>query len=434
MPRGWKRSVLISPLLIVASVAVFSASAVTSDAANAKKPSTTKTTVKQPTKEKKPAVRKVTSASVRAARARRDAVRKQRATLASQVKAATATTREAERALKALTGDVRAAQRELTSAERSLAAAESELSDAMAAEKAIEQRIGQLHSEQRTLSVGAYASGAAEDSLLAFASPSLADTGRLATLAELASQRSADLLDELRALQEDLERERTAAQRARERRESVKNRIAARLDNVSAARKRQEVAADEADARLEEALAEAESLAQVDSAAAAAYQQEADALARQIEAADRSGRRASSGAALPAVGSVRAVSSSGTRGIRVAASIQGDLSRMLDAAERDGIILRGGGYRSSSQQIALRRAHCGGSSFAIYQMRSSQCRPPTARPGASQHERGLAIDFTQNGRSLNRGSSGYRWLKANAYKYGFKNLPSEPWHWSRNGR
>jgi LAS superfamily LD-carboxypeptidase LdcB len=66
-------------------------------------------------------------------------------------------------------------------------------------------------------------------------------------------------------------------------------------------------------------------------------------------------------------------------------------------------------------------------------MRASSCRPPTARPGLSMHERGLAVDLTQGGSTLRRSSSGYRWLKANAHKYGFFNLPSEPWHWSVNG-
>ena len=50
------------------------------------------------------------------------------------------------------------------------------------------------------------------------------------------------------------------------------------------------------------------------------------------------------------------------------------------------------------------------------------------------HEQGLAIDFTQGGRALTRGSSGYAWLRRNAASYGFYNLPSEPWHWSVNGR
>ena len=123
-----------------------------------------------------------------------------------------------------------------------------------------------------------------------------------------------------------------------------------------------------------------------------------------------------------------------THGIRVASSLRQPLANLLAAAQADGIYLSGGGYRDSGQQIALRRAHCGSSSFAIYQARASSCRPPTARPGASQHERGLAIDFTQNGRALTRGTSGYRWLRANAHRYGLKNLPSEAWHWSTTGR
>ncbi len=68
-------------------------------------------------------------------------------------------------------------------------------------------------------------------------------------------------------------------------------------------------------------------------------------------------------------------------------------------------------------------------------MPSSQCRPPTARPGASMHEQGKAIDFTYGGRTIGtRSSPGYKWLAAHAASYGFYNLPSEPWHWSTNGR
>jgi D-alanyl-D-alanine carboxypeptidase len=51
------------------------------------------------------------------------------------------------------------------------------------------------------------------------------------------------------------------------------------------------------------------------------------------------------------------------------------------------------------------------------------------------HERGMAIDFTYNGRTIgSRSSKAYKWLKAHAASYGFYNLPSEPWHWSTNGR
>ena len=121
-------------------------------------------------------------------------------------------------------------------------------------------------------------------------------------------------------------------------------------------------------------------------------------------------------------------------GIRVHESIANKVQDLLEHAARDGIRLAGGGYRSAASQIALRRAHCGTSEWAIYQRPSYQCRPPTARPGLSMHERGLAIDFQHNGRSISsRNSTAFRWLKANAATYGLNNLPSEPWHWSTNG-
>jgi hypothetical protein len=118
------------------------------------------------------------------------------------------------------------------------------------------------------------------------------------------------------------------------------------------------------------------------------------------------------------------------RGIVVHTSIAGPLESLLAAAEADGLPLTGSGYRSHEQQIELRRAHCGTSEYAIYRMPSSQCRPPTARPGASMHEVGLAIDF-QNCSS--QSTRCWQWLNANAATYGFFNLPSEPWHWSIDG-
>lgn len=122
------------------------------------------------------------------------------------------------------------------------------------------------------------------------------------------------------------------------------------------------------------------------------------------------------------------------RGIEVACDVAGSVDAMIGAAEADGVRLGGSGYRSSDGQLAVRRKNCGTSSYAIYEMPASQCSPPTARPGTSMHERGLAIDFTCNGGSVTRSGSCFRWLSAHAATYGFKNLPSEPWHWSTSGR
>lgn len=100
---------------------------------------------------------------------------------------------------------------------------------------------------------------------------------------------------------------------------------------------------------------------------------------------------------------------------------------LLDAAAADGIVLTGHSYRDATTQIALRRAHCGTSSYAIYEMPANQCRPPTARPGTSMHEVGLAIDFTNCATRL---TSCHRWLASHAHRFGLYPLASEPWHWS----
>ena len=119
------------------------------------------------------------------------------------------------------------------------------------------------------------------------------------------------------------------------------------------------------------------------------------------------------------------------RGITVHTSIASQVDAMVAAAAGDGVQLSGSGYRSHDRQIELRRAHCGPSNYAIYEMPSSQCSPPTARPGSSMHEQGLAIDFVN---CSSRSTACHQWLAGHAATYGFFNLPSEPWHWSIDGR
>jgi len=123
------------------------------------------------------------------------------------------------------------------------------------------------------------------------------------------------------------------------------------------------------------------------------------------------------------------------QGIRVHTSIAEDIGLLLDAAEADGIELKGFGYRTNEQQINLRRRHCGPTDEDIYEKPASECSPPTARPGFSRHEGGLAIDFQFDGRTItDRTSEAFVWLDEHAEVYGLKNLPSEPWHWSVDGR
>ncbi|MDH3293935.1 MAG: M15 family metallopeptidase [Acidimicrobiia bacterium] len=127
-------------------------------------------------------------------------------------------------------------------------------------------------------------------------------------------------------------------------------------------------------------------------------------------------------------------------GILVHASIATSVQRLLANAQTDGIPLSGWGWRSHQRQHELRRingcrdgwVHREDETLSDFSP-SSGCRIPTARPGASMHETGLAIDFTCGGRPMARSRCFY-WLLRNAARYGLYNLPSEPWHWSVNGR
>ncbi len=121
-------------------------------------------------------------------------------------------------------------------------------------------------------------------------------------------------------------------------------------------------------------------------------------------------------------------------GITVAASIAPQVHALVTDAGRAGLRLTGGGYRSPEQQIATRRNNCGPTAYDIYEKPSSQCSPPTARPGMSMHEQGLAIDFQCNGRLItSHANPCWQWLNTNASTYGLYPFNREPWHWSRSG-
>lgn len=124
------------------------------------------------------------------------------------------------------------------------------------------------------------------------------------------------------------------------------------------------------------------------------------------------------------------------RGIPVARKIASRINDLLAAAAADGVTLgSASGFRTYEQQIALRKQNCGTSDYDIYKKPSSECDPQTAIPGTSRHEQGLAIDFTYNGSKINsHDNPGFRWLAANAQRFGLYNLPKEPWHWSVDGK
>jgi D-alanyl-D-alanine carboxypeptidase len=379
----------------------------------------------------KPAAKKAPSLlSLNKARAKEAAVRNQRIAASRRVSALNDENSNVRDNLAALTDDVKAQNAALGNAKRALSQAETELADAQATVDETTAAIDALGSSRQAAALKAYVNPQASQvgSMLNARDLTAISTSQM--YLEVANRKQADDLDKLRAAEEDRRIALSKADKAKKKRAARRKAAGARLASLKASKARTEQYSADVEARLEFALGEAQSLAAIDRKLAAQIARDQAVISAQLAAAARNGVKTRDGKVL----SVANFPVGTTNGIQVAASIRGKLAAMLAAAARDGIILTGGGYRSSAGQIALRRAHCGSSSYAVYQMRSSQCRPPTARPGSSQHERGLAIDFQQNGNSLTRGSSGYRWLRAHAANYGFYNLPSEAWHWSTTGR
>ncbi len=108
-------------------------------------------------------------------------------------------------------------------------------------------------------------------------------------------------------------------------------------------------------------------------------------------------------------------------------AITQNVINMISDAKGSGVSLSGNSFRTTASQISLRQSN---NCADIYTASASTCSPPTARPGESMHEQGLAIDFKD---CSSRSSACYSWLIVNASRYGLKPLASEPWHWSSTG-
>ena len=112
-------------------------------------------------------------------------------------------------------------------------------------------------------------------------------------------------------------------------------------------------------------------------------------------------------------------------------SISGKVTQMIILAKSNSINLSGSSFRSYSDQAQARvNNHCPD----VYTSPASACKPPTAIPGTSMHESGLAIDFKCDGIIIgSQDNSCFIWLKNNASTFGLQNFTKEPWHWSTNG-
>ena len=357
--------------------------------------------------------------------------------------------------LKVLVNDQR---RDLDDAELALAAAEASVEAAIQRVIALEAQHGELGLRVIDLIVQTYIGHDAlvEGSYGLVRTGDIYDAARIRVLIGAALGDLNATADQLRALAIDAELAVREFQRAEELRDTRRVESERALEDLLDAVEQEAYVLTELEYVLEALLYEQAAMEEWNAAAAADAAETAELVAgaineqkrieaelrrrkeeeerRRREAEERARRLREGTAGRPTDNNIDPSELTWVGGIQVHESIANKVQDLLEHAARDGLRLTGWGYRTAASQIALRRQNCGTSEWAIWQRPAYQCRPPTARPGRSMHERGLAVDFMYNGRSIStRNNAGFRWLKANAATYGLYNLPSEPWHWSTNG-
>jgi len=375
--------------------------------------------------------------------AKREQVRKDRAAVATKLDVLRASDADVNKALTDLDANLGAQQAVVSSAQQASDLAARQLDEKRQAERRKAEELAAIKAKMAGIAVEAYMSPLKGSLVNMLKSSSLNDASRRRELLDLSANHGAEVTRQLKTAKADLETERKAAEVAERLAGDRRSEVEQRLAGLRQAADQQRQVATQVEGRIEAGLAEASALSAVDSQLSDQIAARQAELAAQVRAAAQAQAQArvvtrvpeppSGGGGDVAVPPSNSVGLTTVGGITVASSIAGQLQSLLNAASADGLQLGGSGYRDPSEQVALRQAHCGSSNYAIYQMSPSECSPPTARPGTSMHEQGLAIDFTEGGSVLSRGSAGFGWLSGNAGRFGFSNLPSEPWHWSTNG-
>ena len=360
-------------------------------------------------------------------REERREVQAQAAELASEVDAATADVADLEVALAAAQANVDAQQAAVEAANRAVIDADEAQAAALAAIIDLEVQEEQARIDLQNAVIDSYVSFQGFDDLEALGDDPW-EASRAETLAEIGTGTSLEGLDNLRSIGAELEFQRLLAEQAAVEAESNREEMRFRLAELATALAIEDQLLLEAVERQERRLGEAVALealeAELSEQIRVEEQRIADAIANRIPPGGGS-------VTVPPDSDIELVT---VGGITVNVLVEDQVRGILAAMSARGFNLGGGGYRSIESQIRLRRANCGTSDYAIWEMPASRCRPPTARPGLSQHEVGLAIDFTLNGRVLRtRNSDVFRALAEVAPQFGFYNLPSEPWHWSTTG-
>ena len=369
------------------------------------------------------------------ARTQRANVRAEQARVAAQVNVLEGSKAQVLAALSTLNENVRGQQAALSEARRQADASAAEAAQAERDAAKTSRDLDALRARVAKYAVQAYVEPPDEALMRRFEATSAQEDATRNALLNMQSRTDTDVIDQLRSTKARLEEQLSRARQSKADAEAHAAEAQGALQSLSAAQTQQQAVASQVRQRLDETLSDAAFLSRMDAGLGRQIADEAAALANAVIGIPGSGSGSTTGTTPPGGNSPYPTPALTTvNGITVASSIATRVRGLLNAASADGINLSGYGYRDFNAQIALRRQNCGTSQYAIWEMPPDACSPPTARPGYSYHERGLAIDFMANGRFINSQSNpGFVWLAANAARFGLYNLPSEPWHWDTRG-
>ncbi|CAB4709115.1 MAG: hypothetical protein F2934_04975 [Actinobacteria bacterium] len=370
-------------------------------------------------------------------RSKRDKVRRERAAAAARLDALRADADDVDRAIDDLRANTRTRESELATARAAEQQANRNVADAQAEVDAVMARMSTLSAAAKKAAIMAFTSGGESELFSSLLGGGATDAPSQDLYYNLAVGDLQSALNDLEAAQNQLQRARAKADRAARAATKRREGVEQKLTDLDSALAQQEQLGRSIEDRFDEALSEAEGLADLDAT-----------LSKQVAARERAivarARAAGiKGATVDKKGKIKVpvipTSQNGlvrVNGVLMDRSIGDAFARLVALAAADGINLTGGGYRSAQAQINLRRGNCGPTDYDIWLRPPSECSPPAARPGRSMHEKGLAIDVRCNGRLISRYSDPcFAWMVEHAPRVGLHNdvTHREAWHWSTNG-
>lgn len=203
--------------------------------------------------------------SLSTVREKREAARRKRAKLASELNHLRASDAQLSRAVKVLNEQVAAQQADADAARQAVQAALAAVADSEARIKATEAEMGELHAAVVNRAVSVYVRP--KDNALAgvIGARDLGEASRRSSLLAQVTNKDRDVLDRLRAMREDLGLEQQKAAAARDVADERRQAVLARLSELQRARQQKQRLSAALDARIRAYQAEADAVAAAES-------------------------------------------------------------------------------------------------------------------------------------------------------------------------